>query len=93
MTRFKVSGVQRFLGHEPGEEFEADLPEDQQARAIARGSIKVASGDEFKGLTRSALNELAATEGVDSPDSLPNIPSVIDAIKTAREGTDEKEQI
>jgi len=37
--KYRVKGSHRFLGHEPGEEFEADLDEGQEKRAVARGSI------------------------------------------------------
>ncbi len=37
--RYRVSGASAFLGHGPGETFSADLAPDQEARAIARGSI------------------------------------------------------
>ena len=40
MTTYKVTGLTAFQGHEPGEVFEAELDEELEARAIARGSIK-----------------------------------------------------
>jgi len=54
-TKYRVSGTQPFLGHKPGETFEAELDEAQKARAIARGSIKVAGGK--GGGKKSALND------------------------------------
>jgi hypothetical protein len=37
--KYKNTGQSDFLGHPPGDEFEADLPEAQEKRAIARGSL------------------------------------------------------
>jgi hypothetical protein len=39
-TTYKVTG-RSFLGHPHGEEFEADLPPEQEQRAKERGSIRV----------------------------------------------------
>lgn len=40
MTVYKVTGA-TFQGHEPGDEFEADLDPDQERRAKARGQLRV----------------------------------------------------
>jgi hypothetical protein len=40
-TTYKVVGSTWFRGHAPGEEFDADLTEDQERRAKDRGSIRV----------------------------------------------------
>jgi hypothetical protein len=45
MTVYKVTGPVAFAGHQPGEEFEADLDPAQEARAKARGSIRVIRRD------------------------------------------------
>jgi hypothetical protein len=41
VTVYKVTGATSFLGHKPGEEFEAELTEQQERRAKERGSIRV----------------------------------------------------
>ena len=41
MTVYKVMSETRFMGHEPGEEFEAELDEATERRAKERGSIRV----------------------------------------------------
>jgi len=50
---YRVTGPTAFRDHAPGEEFTAALDPDQEARALARGSLKVvtkaASGKESKG--------------------------------------------
>lgn len=38
--RYQVTGTHPFLGHPPGSTFEAELPPDQEARAVTRGSIR-----------------------------------------------------
>lgn len=49
-TTYKVTARTGFQGHEQGEEFEAELTEEQERRAIERGSIKpVKSGAKGKG--------------------------------------------
>jgi hypothetical protein len=40
MSKYVVSGPVAFMGHSPGETFEADLDAELEARALARGSIK-----------------------------------------------------
>lgn len=48
-TLYKVTGLTSFRGHKPGEEFEAELTEDEERRAKARGSIRVVKrGDDDK---------------------------------------------
>jgi hypothetical protein len=39
-TTYKVVGLTRYLGHEPGETFAADLDPEAERRAKARGQIK-----------------------------------------------------
>jgi hypothetical protein len=41
MTKYIVTAATGFDGHAEGEEFEADLTEEQEARAKERGSIRV----------------------------------------------------
>jgi len=42
MGKYKVEGTRPVFGHEPGETFEKDLTEEQEARYVARGSISLA---------------------------------------------------
>jgi hypothetical protein len=42
MTVYKVTGPVAYAGHEPGEEFEAELEPDLERRALERGAIEVA---------------------------------------------------
>lgn len=42
MTKYRVTGPVPYAGHQPGEEFEAELPEDVERRALERGSLEVA---------------------------------------------------
>lgn len=39
-TRYEVTGTTAFQGHQPGEQFDADLDEAQERRALERGSIR-----------------------------------------------------
>jgi hypothetical protein len=39
-TTYKVTGPTGFMGHKPGETFDADLDPQQERRAVERGSIK-----------------------------------------------------
>ena len=48
MTTYKVIGATAYLGHQPGEEFEAELSEDQERRAKERGSIRVVKRNDKK---------------------------------------------
>jgi hypothetical protein len=41
MTLYKVTGPTAYQGHQPGEEFEADLTADEERRAKERGAIRV----------------------------------------------------
>lgn len=43
-TTYKVTGSTAFDDHQPGEEFDADLDPDHEARAIERGSIEIVKG-------------------------------------------------
>ncbi len=40
MTKTKYKALLRFQGHDPGDEFEAELDPDLERRAKARGQIK-----------------------------------------------------
>lgn len=40
MTSYKVTGATAFMGHRPGQQFEADLDPQLERRALERGSIK-----------------------------------------------------
>jgi hypothetical protein len=40
-TKYKVTGLTGYSGHQPGEEFEAELDPEQERRAVERGSIEV----------------------------------------------------
>jgi hypothetical protein len=40
--KYVVSGNTPFMDHQPGEEFEAELTEEQERRALERGSIELA---------------------------------------------------
>jgi hypothetical protein len=43
-TTYKVSGLTPFDDHQPGEEFDADLDEELEERALERGSIEIVKG-------------------------------------------------
>lgn len=43
-TTYKVTGLVPFDGHQPGEEFEAELDDDLEDRAVERGSISIVKG-------------------------------------------------
>jgi hypothetical protein len=43
-TTYKVTGTTAYMGHQPGETFEAELDPDAEQRALERGSIQVAGG-------------------------------------------------
>ena len=82
--RYVVTGTTAQFGHQPGQEFEADLPEGPAQRAIARGGISLAEdGDGLSAKTRDELNELASIAGVAAPDKLANKDGVIEAIQDA----------
>jgi hypothetical protein len=47
-TTYKVTGSRPYRGHRPGEEFTAELSEDEERRALERGSIAVAKARSSK---------------------------------------------
>ena len=82
--RYVVTGTVAQFGHQPGQEFEADLGEAMEQRAIARGGLALAEdGDGLADKTRDELNELASIAGVSNPEKLANKDEVIEAIKAA----------
>lgn len=55
MKTYRVKGSSRELGHEPGETFQASIPEAQEKRLIKRGALEVVSSggnDDKKGASR-----------------------------------------
>ena len=44
-SRYKVTGPTAFQGHQPGEEFDADLDQQLERRAKDRGQIRVVLHD------------------------------------------------
>ena len=44
MTKYRVTAATGFDNHKEGDEFEADLDEELEARAIERGSIEIVGG-------------------------------------------------
>jgi hypothetical protein len=86
LTTYNVTGPTNFRGHKPGETFDAELSEAEEARAIARGSIAKGEGQEEKkqleDLSRSELDAKASEVGVGEPEKLPNRAAVIDAIRS-----------
>lgn len=59
-TTYKVTAATGFMGHQLGDEFDAELTEDQERRAKERGSIRVVRrGDSAK----SAKQEEDASDG------------------------------
>ncbi len=40
MQRYEVTAPSRVLGHEPGTEFEADIPDAQEKRLLGRGALR-----------------------------------------------------
>jgi hypothetical protein len=44
MACYRVTSKQHVLGHEPGAEFEADIPEVQAARLLAGGALELVAG-------------------------------------------------
>lgn len=57
---YRVAGAHRVLGREPGETFQADLPPEQEARMLARGSITRAGSGK-----RKPADEPAVVNGPD----------------------------
>jgi hypothetical protein len=47
-TTYKVTGLTAFMDHQPGEEFDADIDEDLEERALERGSITIVKGSSKK---------------------------------------------
>jgi hypothetical protein len=54
MTKYRVSGPTAYLDHQPGEEFDADLDEEQEDRALERGSIEIVGARKTKGVKDDA---------------------------------------
>lgn len=48
MSRYLVTGMHKYRDHATGEEFEATLEPDVEARAIARGAIKLLERSDVK---------------------------------------------
>jgi len=46
MTTYRVTAATGYAGHKQGEQFEADLTEEQERRAKERGSIRVVKRDD-----------------------------------------------
>lgn len=46
MGTYRVTGSTKFRGHAPGKVFDADLDESEEKRAIDRGSIAHADGEQ-----------------------------------------------
>lgn len=97
MKTYIVTGTRPFLGHQPGETFEAELAEWEEGRAVARGSISVGGGlptdapdveapvDPVKrllGLTRPELDARAQELELD-PEGFANKTELAEAIVTA----------
>jgi hypothetical protein len=40
VTRYRVTSAVPYLGHQPGDEFDAELADDQEDRALKRGALK-----------------------------------------------------
>ena len=47
-TTYKVTAVTGYAGHKQGDEFQADLTEAEEKRAVERGSIKPVHHKEVK---------------------------------------------
>jgi hypothetical protein len=98
MAQYVVTGTRTFQGYQPGEVFEADFTEAEEARYKGRSSIADATGTadtDLTALTRDDLNKVAADAGIESPEGFPKKGDLIEAIedkKSAGEsGGDEKE--
>jgi hypothetical protein len=48
-TTYKVTGPTAYKGHQPGEQFEAELTDEQEQRALERGAIEVVRTTKKKG--------------------------------------------
>jgi hypothetical protein len=66
VTAYKVVGPRAVLGHEPGEEFDADLPEAQATQLIRAGHIAEAGATK---LVEDEDNE--SEEDYPEPDTTP----------------------
>lgn len=63
--QYRVTGPVAFMGHDPDEVFSDELPDDMEARAIARGAIVRYQG-RTPAQARAAQKQPTATEGKDS---------------------------
>jgi hypothetical protein len=80
--KYLVTGTRKFKGVLPGQVLEAELSEEQEARAIARGSISKDTSDKsLESMTREELDELAAAAGIEDPEELGTKQDVIKAIR------------
>ena len=48
MTKYKVTAKTGYQGRAEGEEFDADLSEDEERRATERGSLEIVGGTKKK---------------------------------------------
>ena len=48
MTKYRVTAKTGYKGVAEGEEFDADLTEDEERRAVERGSLEVVGGKQRK---------------------------------------------
>ena len=76
MTRYKVVGVQPVLGHQPGETFDADIPEDQEAFLKQIGAIQAVGGKAPKNPKASV--EKAAEEILEEQEEAKRAPDTSD---------------
>jgi hypothetical protein len=84
MARYVVIGSRPQFGHQPGQEFEADLSPEREQRAIERGGIRLAeNGGGLSNLKRDELDALATEVGVTDPEKLGTKAEVIEAIEAA----------
>lgn len=60
MARYRVSGSQRVLGHEPGSRFEADLDPAHETRLIGAGHLTRLAEREKKPESTAAAHEASA---------------------------------
>lgn len=78
--KYRVVGETRFMGHYPGDEFEADFTDNQEARYIERGSIELADGrmnpasvegaEEFAGEQSSLDEHFDGADNEPDPDDI-----------------------
>lgn len=69
MALYEVSGSQPYRGNQPGAEFEADLSEAEEQRAVARGSIKRARRPARRSISRPAPKPTPKSTPVSAPPS------------------------